>query len=289
MLGHLVPVAGGTSIPLARERVYLGRRAGADPATPLGAETALCRLRLVDGWWQVEDLAASGAVRVNGAVCRSQRLKPGDELALGSRRFRILYENPHAALEALADSVLTETPVPRRIEPPHNPPAGVPSRPHIRPAPPRNADPLARLVPVGGGQDRPLFKPRVMVGRNPDCDIAIRHSTVSSNHCELELIDGYWQVRDLGSRNGVRVDGVRCEQAWVLPRKRLSIADLRFELDYAAQGDPPEPGPGDPAYQQPLLEKVGVSSQTWDSLLARHAAQEQDEVQKPRYDLLGNL
>jgi hypothetical protein len=34
---------------------------------------------------------------------------------------------------------------------------------------------------------------------------------------------------------------------------------------------------------------VGVSSQAWDNLLARHAAQEQDEVQKPRYDLLGNL
>jgi hypothetical protein len=46
---------------------------------------------------------------------------------------------------------------------------------------------------------------------------------------------------------------------------------------------------GDPAFKKPLMEKVGVAGKAWDDLLARHAAQEQQEPQKERYDLLRDL
>jgi adenylate cyclase len=289
MLGHLVPVAGGTSILLTRERVYLGRRTDAEPSAPLSSETALCRLRLLSGWWHVDDLACPTGVRVNGKLCKSQRLKPNDEVSIAGRRMRILYESPDDSLEAMAESVLGDKPVGRQVEAPLKPAAPVVSRPHVPLARRPEPDLLGRLVPLGGGEDFPLIRPRLTVGRSSECDIPLRYGTVSSQHCELELIDGYWQVRDLGSRNGIRVDGVPCEQAWLLPRSRLSIAEHRYQVDYTPQGPPPEPSMGDPAFKKPLMDKVGVAGKAWDHLLTRHAAQEQQETQKERYDLLGNL
>src|SRR5665213_1645115 len=66
------------------------------------------------------------------------------------------------------------------------------------------------LVPQGGGDPVPLLKTKLLVGRrDTSCDIALRFPNVSSRHCELELVGGYWLVRDLGSSNGTKVNGVR--------------------------------------------------------------------------------
>ena len=58
------------------------------------------------------------------------------------------------------------------------------------------------LHPVGGGDPIPLLKKNLMVGRRESCDIVLRFSNVSSQHCELNINDGFWYVRDLNSRNG---------------------------------------------------------------------------------------
>ena len=44
------------------------------------------------------------------------------------------------------------------------------------------------------------------VGRSPDADFCIPHSTVSGLHCELILRDSGVTVRDLNSTNGTFVD-----------------------------------------------------------------------------------
>ncbi len=46
------------------------------------------------------------------------------------------------------------------------------------------------------------------VGRSPTCEIALADPTVSKDHGEFVLENGCWFVRDLGSRNGTRVNGV---------------------------------------------------------------------------------
>ena len=68
---------------------------------------------------------------------------------------------------------------------------------------------LGTLVPCGGGDPIPLIKNKLLIGRRSQCDIALRFPNVSSHHCEIELIDGYWFVRDLNSRNGTFVNGRR--------------------------------------------------------------------------------
>ena len=74
------------------------------------------------------------------------------------------------------------------------------------------------LIPVGGGDPIPLLKKNLLVGRRESCDIVLRFSNVSAHHCQLVCNGGYWYVKDLKSRNGVKVNGLRV-------RKRLDPGD----------------------------------------------------------------
>lgn len=89
------------------------------------------------------------------------------------------------------------------------------------------------LVPVDSGTSIKLTKERMLVGRRDNCDIVLRHSNVSSHHCELYLEDDYWHVRDLNSRNGTRVNGVRVVSEERLdPGDVLSVAHHEFGIQY---------------------------------------------------------
>ena len=323
MFGHLVPCSGGKSIDLSRTNVYLGRRPDADREAPLGEQTALCRLRFVEGWWHIEDLLRRGDLRVNHERVQSCRLNRLDELAIGRARFRIDYVPPEDfsvlsdTLEEIAESVLfsqsnlgllrssqpasVSPPIsvaavrPVRTPPSPPPPPAVPSTTEMSTtmdmlieAPSLPSELLGRLVPLGGGADHPLMKPNVLVGRQPPCDIVLRVGTVSSKHCTLELTEGYWQVQDLGSRNGVRLDSVRCDQAWIFPESRLSIADQRFRLDYTPQGESPVPNP---AQRPSLMAQAGLVGEELERLMSkasRPGNQDADSERK-RFELLEDV
>lgn len=286
MYGYLVPLSGGKTIPLTHERAYLGRRKDADRTAALNAQTALCQFRRIDGWWHVVDLASPSGLRVNGSECRTARVEPDGEVAIGLARFRLVYQSPlddQAALEAVAEAVLLESPKPRPAAPAtveRTETSSTASRQAAKP----EGELLGRLVPLGGGMDYPLLKPRVTVGRKSTCDIVIRSKTVSSMHCGLESLDGYWRVLDLGSRNGIRVNGVRCQKAWLFPKSHLSIADHRFQIEFTPQGPPPEPDLSDPYYRMPLMQKIGASESAWEQALTRHEAKEREEPKRARYD-----
>lgn len=46
-----------------------------------------------------------------------------------------------------------------------------------------------------------------LVGRSPECRVAIAESVVSTHHAAFRWHGNAWWVRDLGSRNGTRLDG----------------------------------------------------------------------------------
>jgi adenylate cyclase len=121
---------------------------------------------------------------------------------------------------------------------------------------------FGELVPQGGGDPVPLLKTKLLVGRRDTCcDITLRFPNVSSKHCELELVGGYWLVRDLGSSNGTKVNGVRVRSKWVMPGDELAVAKHRFKIDYnVAEGVPPPPPIVEDAVDMgtSLLEKAGL-------------------------------
>jgi len=86
---------------------------------------------------------------------------------------------------------------------------------------------------VGEGRRNVLGGNRVVVGRSREADIVLADPNVSRRHAELRRDESGWQVVDLGSTNGIKVNGRRVDQAGLTPGDQLTIGvtDLTFELD----------------------------------------------------------
>ena len=102
--------------------------------------------------------------------------------------------------------------------------------------------PAAPRVGSAGGWRREvplaeLFrgKPRVMIGRSPDCDVPLAHPNVANYHAYLEAADGGLRVVDLTVVKGVTVNGRRTHgPAVVAPGGRFGVGPYLFS--YAAGG-----------------------------------------------------
>lgn len=117
---------------------------------------------------------------------------------------------------------------------------------------------LGELIPCGGGDPIPLLKPAVVIGRRDRCDITLAFPNISSQHCELVLKNGYWEIRDLNSRNGIKVNDERCDSKWLMPGDVVSIAKHRYEIQYEPDGAAPPPQEED-AFAVSLMEKAGLA------------------------------
>ena len=66
---------------------------------------------------------------------------------------------------------------------------------------------------VVSGPDAPLAvvsrSARLTIGTHPSADLRLTDPTISRFHCELTIVQERVMLRDLGSRNGTRVNGVR--------------------------------------------------------------------------------
>jgi adenylate cyclase len=148
---------------------------------------------------------------------------------------------------------------------------------------------LGELIPCGGGDTVPLLKPKVLVGRRNGCDITLQFPNVSSHHCELEWTQGYWIIRDLASRNGIKVNGERCQSKWLMPGDEVSIAKHRYEISYTPAGVGPPPEEDDPL-ETSLMEKAGlvkaksVSETEDEEVLTGHLPRSARPVIRPKVE-----
>jgi hypothetical protein len=81
---------------------------------------------------------------------------------------------------------------------------------------------------------RVLLPPRgATIGRSRECDVVIEDSSVSRRHAELRPDDGGWSLQDLGSTNGVRVNGLAVRDPYPLQsgdRIEMGSAEMLFEI-----------------------------------------------------------
>jgi len=122
---------------------------------------------------------------------------------------------------------------------------------------------LGVLDPVGGGDPIPLLKDRLVIGRRESCDICLRFANISTRHCELILEQGYWKIRDLQSKNGIKVNGERVLEKRVFPGDELTIAKHRYRLEYtpinARSADAEIDELHDDIMRFSLLERAGLT------------------------------
>ena len=80
----------------------------------------------------------------------------------------------------------------------------------------------ARTVPVSGN---------MVLGRAPECELALDDTFVSQQHARLFAKNGSWYVEDLGSTNGTFVNDQRLSSpAMVQPGDRVRVGTTVLEL-----------------------------------------------------------
>lgn len=90
---------------------------------------------------------------------------------------------------------------------------------------------LEIIDPQGRRKRVRLDKPRLLIGREPGCDIHLPNPSVSRRHAQLQRTDdGLWVLQDLNSRNHVYVDGLPVQQAVLNLGKNVRIAEFRLVL-----------------------------------------------------------
>jgi pSer/pThr/pTyr-binding forkhead associated (FHA) protein len=91
----------------------------------------------------------------------------------------------------------------------------------------------SRLVPLNpnAAQAILLQRPVLLVGRHSDCDLRLDLPAISRRHCCLALAYDRVVVRDLGSRNGLRVNGLRVEECQLNPGDEVAIGPLIYRVE----------------------------------------------------------
>ena len=71
----------------------------------------------------------------------------------------------------------------------------------------------------------------VVIGRASNADIQLTDDTVSRRHAELVRDPfGRWWIRDLGSRNGIKVRGQRVPEHVLEPGEWVQLGNFRLRL-----------------------------------------------------------
>ena len=106
----------------------------------------------------------------------------------------------------------------------------------------------SELVPLNQGTAPiiALHRPVVLIGRHLDCDVRIDHPKISRRHCCVAMAYDRVLVRDLGSRNGVRVNGRVVEEVRLQPGDELAIGPILYRFEGRGRGRvaPRRPGAG---------------------------------------------
>ncbi|MBE0416253.1 MAG: FHA domain-containing protein [Coriobacteriia bacterium] len=79
-----------------------------------------------------------------------------------------------------------------------------------------------------------IDRPRLTVGRDPECDIFLNDITVSRSHAVLEMVGSEVSIRDVGSLNGTYVNGVRVDKASLADGDIVQVG--KFQMVFMNRG-----------------------------------------------------
>jgi hypothetical protein len=178
--------------------------------------------------------------RLEGYETSLEQELSGYLLEHARRRDYALLTRPEVDLETDGIQTRLVKPPPRQGEKPEQGEQGhtmVYTAPREQGRAKRSRQPGARLVDtraIVSFDDRRyvLEGPIAVLGRSRECDCVFGDPNISRRHAELRRgPTGDWQVVDLGSTNGVKVNGRRVESSRLSPGDEVILGTTRFVFD----------------------------------------------------------
>src|SRR5690606_25591342 len=210
-----------TVVPLVRDEITIGRKEGNTiRLTERNVSRRHARLVKANGRFVIEDLHSYNGVRINGQRIGGETpLQAGDQIQIGDYQ-----------LALQLDGVETTATVPEQLSPMV---ADADTAMIAAPGPPAR---LVMITPPAPGAEFALTSDRCRIGRAEDLDIWVNHRSISREHAEIQKVaDGGLRLIDLGSANGVRVNGKDVQSALLHGGDVVELGQVRFRFVAAGE------------------------------------------------------
>lgn len=99
------------------------------------------------------------------------------------------------------------------------------------------------LEPGATGSVLPLGEGDVTLGRDPASSVVLDHREISRQHATIRPGPSGWEIHDLGSSNGIRVQGHRMEAALLTDGDEIRVGPFRIVFAASPASTPPAAAP----------------------------------------------
>jgi len=99
----------------------------------------------------------------------------------------------------------------------------------------------AHLLSLTDGPSILIDRPILLFGRHQECDVQLNSKKISRRHCVLAQVNDYLVIRDLGSTNGIRINGQKVNEGKLVPGDELMIGNFRYQVCGDILGRPQQP------------------------------------------------
>ncbi|QDG51261.1 FHA domain-containing protein [Persicimonas caeni] len=229
-----------STVPIVRDEITIGRQEGNTiRLTERNVSRKHARVLRENGRVYVEEVAARYGIKKNGVkIDQRAEFAPGDIVAIGDYKLTLKAKKPEKAPG--------EPPKPAQKPKTKKQSEGT----QVLPAMP------AKLVVISSnfaGQEFPLNRNEMIIGRGEDCDIIIDHRSVSQKHAKVLREQGSkYQIVDLNSKNGVSVSGEQYRAVHIKRGDVIELGHVKFRFV--------EPGENYVFTPQPTLDDVEFDS-----------------------------
>lgn len=169
--------------------------------------------RQADGSWALVRHRSAQPVWIDGEAVDKRPLRGGESIRIGG--FTILFQAENIPVAGVDDETVRGQPVV---------------------ALPEDATEATLWFEAGGpgAESLPLTRVLTVFGRGEECDVVLDDQRCSRRHMEISRVGDAFVLRDLGSTNGVLVNGKRANgEAELVSGDVIQVggARMRFELD----------------------------------------------------------
>jgi FHA domain len=96
--------------------------------------------------------------------------------------------------------------------------------------------------PSGVEKAFPMRAISVTIGRSDQCDISVKDSSMSGRHAEISKINGEIRVKDMGSANGIWLNGERVDDVELFDGDVLRLGQTSIRIDVVGGRKRPDAG-----------------------------------------------